>query len=425
MAALSDVSVEFYTSEVNAVLGENGAGKSTLMSVITGVNQPDQGEIEFEGTRVSPMTPESSAALGISISYQHPAILADLTVLENLRVSLPGTLFEGRSHREAASEVLEAVGLRAPLRARADSLTVAQKQLLEIGKALATKPKVLILDEPTASLDRELTELLFERIRAIVKGGTSVIYITHRLAEIRQIGDRVTVLRDGRVRGTALVSQVSDEALLGMIVGRALGSTFPPKASGDRTDVNLSVRSLTGMRFKEVSFEASPGEIVGVAGVEGNGQSELMRALAGLEPSAGEVAIAGRSLSHNDLLREAAYMPSDRLAEGLASSLTVRENASMSALGSFGSYGIVRRRREVEHVTTAVNSLAVKAASIEFSGDLPVRRQPTKGSAGACIAFAASTDRSGRADSGRRRRSARRNLPDLARRYPAGHTGRR
>jgi ribose transport system ATP-binding protein len=365
VAALSDVSAEFYTGEVHAVLGENGAGKSTLMSIITGVNQPDHGEIEFEGRRISPMTPETSASLGISISYQHPAILDDLSVLENLRVSLPRSLFEGGSQRAAAREILKAVGLRAPLRARADSLTVAQKQLLEIGKALATKPKVLILDEPTASLDRESTELLFERIRAIVKAGTSVIYITHRLAEIRQIGHRVTVLRDGRLRGTALVSQVSDEALLSMIVGRELGSTFPPKSGGAGKDSNFSVRSLSGRRFRDVSFEASPGEIVGVAGVAGNGQSELMRALAGLEPSAGEIAIAGRSLTHKDLLREAAYMPSDRLAEGLAGGLTVRENASMAALGSFASLGIVRRRLEVEGVTTAFKSLAVKAASIE------------------------------------------------------------
>ena len=131
-----------------------------------------------------------------------------------------------------------------PLRARGDSLTVAQKQLLEIAKALAMRPKVLILDEPTASLDRDATELLFDRIRAVVKTGTSVIYITHRLAELRQIAHRVTVLRDGRVRGGALVADVTDQDLLSMIVGRALGSTFPPKAEGVSKDVNFSVQSL-------------------------------------------------------------------------------------------------------------------------------------------------------------------------------------
>ena len=365
VAALRDVSIEFYPGEVHAVLGENGAGKSTLMSIIAGVNQPDTGEIQFEGQRVSPLTPETSASLGIAISYQHPAILDDLSVLENLRVSLPQSLFAGRSARAVAKDILHSMGLHIPLRARGDSLTIAQKQLLEIGKALAIRPKVLILDEPTASLDRDSTDLLFERVRAVVKAGTAVLYITHRLAEIRQIGDRVTVLRDGRVRGTELVSDVTDEALLSMIVGRELGSTFPPKAHGVARAVNFSVRSLTGRKFRDVSFEAAPGEIVGVAGVAGNGQSELMRALAGLEPAVGAIEIGGRSLSHHDLLREAAYMPSDRLVEGLAGQLTVRENASMSALGSFATFGVVSRKREVREVTTAFQSLAVKAASIE------------------------------------------------------------
>ena len=261
--------------------------------------------------------------------------------------------------------MLGAIGLEVPLRARGDSLTVGQKQLLEIAKALAMRPKVLILDEPTASLDRESTELLFDRIRAVVKAGTSVIYITHRLAEVRQIAHRVTVLRDGRVRGGTPVTDVTDQDLLRMIVGRALGSTFPPKAEGVSKEVNLSVQSLCGGKFKDVTFDVSRGQIIGVAGVAGNGQSELMRALAGLQPSHGEVRLAGRTLKRHELLREAAFMPSDRLTEGLASGLTIRENASMSALEKFGSLGIVRRKTEVRHVTNTFQSLAVKAATIE------------------------------------------------------------
>ncbi len=220
-----------------------------------------------------------------------------------------------------------------PCECALDSLTVAQKQLLEIAKALAMRPKVLILDEPTASLDRESTDMLFDRIRAVVQDGAAVIYITHRLAEVRRIASRVTVLRDGRVRGRALVSEVTDEALLSMIVGRALGSTFPPKTHDGSRDVNLSVEALGGQRFKNVSFGVKPGQILGIAGVAGNGQSELMRALAGLERSEGAIRLRGRALTHHDLLREAAFMPSDRLVEGLAGGLTIRENASMSALG--------------------------------------------------------------------------------------------
>ena len=212
--ALEDVSVEFYAGEVHAILGENGAGKSTLMGIISGALQPNAGEITFGDKRVSPLSPESAAALGIAISFQHPAILDDLSVLENFQVALPSTLFESKPARDVARAALDVVGLHVPLRTRADSLTVAQKHLLEIAKALAIKPKVLIFDEPTASLDQEATDMLFGRIRDMVQAGTSVIYITHRLAEVRLIAQRVTVLRDGRVRGVARVDEISDAEVL-------------------------------------------------------------------------------------------------------------------------------------------------------------------------------------------------------------------
>ena len=260
---------------------------------------------------------------------------------------------------------LDAVGLRIPLRTRADALTVAQKHLLEIAKALAMKPKVLILDEPTASLDQAATDMLFDRIREVVRTGTSVIYITHRLAELRQIAQRVTVLRDGRVRGVRLVNEVSDADLLSMIVGRALGSTFPQKSRNVSKDVNFAVESFSGKRFTDVSFDVSRAQIVGVAGVAGNGQSELMRALAGLQQSKGAIQLNGRALNHGDLLREAAFMPSDRHTEGLAASLTVRENATFAALDRFAAYGLLSRKREVEQVATTFKSLAVKTASLE------------------------------------------------------------
>lgn len=363
--ALEDVSVEFYEGEVHAILGENGAGKSTLMGIISGALQPDAGEITFGGRRASPMTPDSAASLGISISFQHPAILDDLSVLENFRVALPASLFGDRPIHEAARSALDAVGLHVPLRTRADALTVAQKHLLEIAKALAIKPKVLIFDEPTASLDQEATDMLFGRIRETVGAGTSVIYITHRLAEVRQIAQRVTVLRDGRVRGVAPVEAISDADLLSLIVGRTLGSAFPKKAQNALKAINFSVESLSGKKFTNVSFDVSRGQIIGVAGVAGNGQSELMRALAGLQKSKGVVRLNGRPLDHNALLHEAAFMPSDRHAEGLAGSLTVRENATFAALDKFATYGILSRSNEVAQVSSTFKSLAVKTAGIE------------------------------------------------------------
>jgi ribose transport system ATP-binding protein len=363
--ALRDVSVDFYAGEVHAILGENGAGKSTMMNVISGTIQPEEGTITFEGQTIARMTPAISKSLGIAISFQHPAILDDLSVLENLQVALPASLFKGKSAQSVAQEMLDSVGLDIPLRTRADALTVAQKHLLEIAKALAIKPKVLILDEPTASLDQDATDMLFGRIREVVKGGTSVIYITHRLAELRQIAQRVTVLRDGKYRGTSLVSEISNSDLLSMIVGRQLGSTFPPKSETNSTETVFSATSLSGKGFKDVSFDAAKGQIIGIAGVAGNGQPELMKALAGLTQTQGTVSLRGKNLNHKELLSEAAFMPSDRHTEGLAAGLTVRENAAFGALEKFASNGIMRREKELDQVGSTFQSLAVKAPSIE------------------------------------------------------------
>ena len=365
VVALEHVNVEFFAGEVHAILGENGAGKSTLMNIISGAIQPDVGEIHFGERRIATMSPQVAAALGVAISFQHPAVLDDLSVLENFQVALPASLFEGRSARDLARKALDAVGLHVPLRARADTLTVAQKHLLEIGKALAIQPKVLILDEPTAALDQDATDMLFGRIREVVKTGTAVIYITHRLAELRQIAHRVTVLRDGRVRGVARVNEISNADLLNLIVGRTLVSAFPPKSRAQSGEIDFSVEALSSDKFSGVSFDAARAEIVGIAGVAGNGQSELMRALAGLQPARGEIRLKGRRLDSAELVKEAAFMPSDRHIEGLAGSLTVRENATFAALDKFATHGILDRRQEVRQVTATFNALAVKTASLE------------------------------------------------------------
>lgn len=365
--ALRDVNVDFRPGEVHAILGENGAGKSTLMNIIAGTLQPSEGEIIFEGQRVPQMTPDAAASLGIAICFQHPAILNDLSILENLSVALPASILRHRSTRDLAEQTLQSVALKLPLNMRADHLTVAQKHLLEIGKAISVNPKLLILDEPTASLDQEATEMLFGLIRTAAQNGTSVIYITHRLAEIRQIADRVTVMRDGRVRGAAKVSEIADGELVNMIVGRTLEAAFPPRSQGaDRSSV-FNVEGLSGEGFNNVSFSVSRGQIVGVAGVSGNGQSELMRALAGLQPTQGTISLHGRQLAQKELLDEAAFMPSDRHLEGVASGLTVRENATFSALEKFATAGILSSSAEHRKVRSIFGDLAVKTPGLEAS----------------------------------------------------------
>jgi ribose transport system ATP-binding protein len=365
IVALSDVSIDIYPGEVHAILGENGAGKSTLMNIISGVFRPTSGTIKFNGEVIAAMTPERSAALGVSISFQHPAVLDDLSVLENLRVALPPRVFAAGNPTEIARAMLDDVGLHVALNARADSLTVAQKHLLEIAKALATRPPVLILDEPTAALDQDATEMLFARIRSVVAGGTAVIYITHRLAELRQIAHRVTVLRDGWLEGGALVSDVTDDDLLGMIVGRSLASAFPPKCAEVAPEINLAVRGLSGRTFHDVSFAVGRGQIIGIAGVEGNGQSGVMRALAGLEPWKGEVRLNDTALSAAEVKAKTAYMPSDRHHEGIIPDLTVRENATFSALDQFSTRGIMIRRKELGAVGQVFGALAVKTPGLD------------------------------------------------------------
>jgi ribose transport system ATP-binding protein len=363
--ALRDVSVEFRTGEVHALLGENGAGKSTLMNIISGTFQPSKGEIRFEGQPITQMTPEIAKSLGIGICFQHPAILDDLSVIDNLKVALPSSIFAGQSHHVVAQRMLDTVGLDVALRTRVDDLTVAQKHLLEIAKALALKPKVLILDEPTASLDQDATYMLFDRVRGIVKSGTAVIYITHRLAEIRQIADRVTVLRDGRVRGAALVDDVSDSDLVNLIVGRTLEAAFPPKSQRPADGIGFAATGIHGAGLRDVGLEVPRGKIVGVAGVAGNGQSELMRVLAGIETAHGQFVLGGQEISRNELLQAAAFMPSDRHVEGVATGLTVRENATFSALDKFAVAGIMSRAKEHDRVNSIFGDLAVKTPGLE------------------------------------------------------------
>jgi ribose transport system ATP-binding protein len=367
VAALSDVSLTVLPGEVHALLGENGAGKSTLMNIATGSLSPDEGTIEFEGETYDGLTPAAANDLGIAIVHQHPAVLPDLTVLENLRVALPKSVFAGKDPRGVAEELLRRVNLRAHLNDRVTSLSVAEKHLLEIAKALAVRPKVLVLDEPTAPLGSESVDMLFALVRQAVGDGTSVVYITHRMAEVRELADRVTVLRDGRVaRADALLEEVSDDDLLALIVGRRLASAFPEKYEAPASEApNLIVDRLSGDGFSDVSFTAKRGQIIGISGVVGNGQSELLRALAGLDPHAGDVSIDGRTLTARQLLAEAGYMPADRHHEGLMMRFSVRENAAIGALKRFTSGLFLSRKREVEHVTQALTSLNVKAPSLD------------------------------------------------------------
>ncbi|MDR0344313.1 MAG: ATP-binding cassette domain-containing protein [Nocardiopsaceae bacterium] len=369
--ALKGVTFEARAGEIHALLGENGAGKSTLMAIAAGSLEPDRGQVELKGEPVEGATPAAVHQRGLSIAYQHPALVPDLTVAENIAMWLPGQVRAAAKQAPAwMRSQLARVGCSAGLGQRVSSLSVAQRHLLEVAKALASDPAVLILDEPTAALDADDSATLFAELRRLAAAGMAVVYITHRLAEVRELCQHVTVLRDGTVRGSHRVADVSDAQLLELIVGRAVRAEFPAKAgaaAGERPV--LSVEHLSDHAFHDVSLTARAGEIVGLAGIVGNGQSEFLRALAGLGHAAGEVTVLGEPLrtGRPDAALKAGvvYLSADRLGEGLFGTLSVRENVLVSALGRFGKWGVTNPRGESRAVARQRDELSIRAASAE------------------------------------------------------------
>ena len=372
VVALKGVSLEVVEGEVHALVGENGAGKSTLMAVAAGSLLPDQGSIEIGGSVMEQPSPAAAQALGIAVVYQHLSILEDLTVAETMVFAMP------RGRRPSllragpwARQKLAVVGASSiDPSARVSELSVADRQLVEIAKALALEPKVLVLDEPTESLTPVESALLFDQVRKITAAGTAVVYISHRLPEVQRIADRITVLRDGETRGTVAAASVSEAEILRLIIGRAVDQAFPAKAEiAPGTEPLLSVRGLSGPRFNDVSLDVRPGEIVGLAGVEGNGQREFLRALAGLLRASGNVTLAGEHVSLGDpgKVQRAGiiHLPGDRHAEGVMLPLSVRENVSLLALGDVARAGVVQRRREAELVAGQIEQLDVRTPTME------------------------------------------------------------
>jgi ribose transport system ATP-binding protein len=371
VTALKDVSFAVRAGEVHALLGENGAGKSTLMGVAGGEIAADEGTIAFGDETLERLTPAMARDRGLAIVHQHPALLPDLTVAENMALAVPPELREANgSGASWMREQLDRVGCSARLTSRIQDLTVAQRALIELAKALSLNPRILILDEPTAALGADMVTRVFEAVREAAMRDAAVVYISHRLPEVRRIADRVTVMRDGAIQATESLESLTDEEILRLIVGRPVSTTYPPKPerSGEER-ATLTVAGLSGDEFSDVSLEVHSGEILGLGGIAGNGQSEFMRALAGLEAATGSARLgdAELKLGRPEAVREAgvAYLPGDRHGEGLLMSLTVRENASLSALPQFARRGFVDRRREAAAVEQERAALNIRTPSIE------------------------------------------------------------
>ena len=366
--AVDDVSLIVRQGEVHALVGENGAGKSTLMGIAAAVVEPDSGIVEIGGQPLIPHTPTVASALGLSVVYQHASTIADLTVRENLVLAAPKsrrTSYLGS--KEWVAEILDDSGLSLHPDTRVSSLRTAERQLLEIAKALAFDARVILFDEPTEGLTQDESDRLFDKIRECTAHGTAVIYISHRLADVLMISDTFTVLRDGKSRGTFKRGDLTENEIVELMIGRAFSHTFPPKQSTSSDVSVVSVAGLSGERFTDVDLRVGAGQIVGLAGVEGNGQSEFIRALGGLENSTGTVQVQGKTVKTGSVAAAQRagiyYLPGDRHAEGLFLPLTVEENASLLQLGRISRGGILSRAKESQLAKDVIKQFDIRTPS--------------------------------------------------------------
>jgi rhamnose transport system ATP-binding protein len=373
--ALKDVTFELLAGEVHALIGENGAGKSTLVKVITGAHAPDGGSIAVANQLVERNDPNLSRALGIAAIYQQPALFPELTVAENIALRLeagrPWRWLKWGERRRNARALLEMVGAHIAPDALVRSLTMPQQQLVEIAAALGSKARILILDEPTASLSDREVENLFRVIRTLRGQGVGMIYISHRLEELSQIADRVTVLRDGKYIATRPMAGADRAELIRLMVGRELAAVFP-KIEVPIGDVALETRGLGlgASGVAGVSLSVRKGEILGLAGLVGSGRTELARILFGLTPAdAGQIMLGGKVVEIRSpaeaIGHGIAYVPEDRRRHGVILELPVAANATLAILRKISNGGLINFRRERSIAESFIEKFAIKTRSID------------------------------------------------------------
>jgi ribose transport system ATP-binding protein len=380
--ALASVSFDCRAGEVHALVGENGSGKSTLLGVASGFVDPDRGTVTIAGRRLTRDSPALARRLGLAMAYQDGSSVAAEPVKNNLYVAAgrgAGTSGGGRRRppywrrKQWARHVLSELDLDLELfpDAPVGSLTMAERQLFEVAKALVVEPKVLLLDEPTTALGPDEVETLHRAVLACKRRGVGVVYVSHRLPEVLEVADRITVLRDGQTRGTFAAATTSEAELVERIVGRPFATAFPtPTPVVVDADDALVVDALQGQSFGPVSFILRCGEVVGVAGAEGNGQAQLFDCLAGrTPPRAGRVTCAGTDLSlisaHEAVRAGILLLAGDRKREALMGVLGVRVNATVQSLRRFSRFGVLRRRAERAAVEELVEQLAIRTPSLD------------------------------------------------------------
>lgn len=372
--ALNKVDLTVHAGTVLALVGENGAGKSTLMKVLSGVYRMDEGQIFLDGRPVNIESPLASQQLGISIIYQEFNLLNNMSVAENIFVGRePKTragFVDKRAERAEARRLLEEVGLAIDPDTRVRRLSTAQKQMIEVAKALSFNARIIIMDEPTSSLTERETETLLGIIRKLRDRGVAIVFISHRMNEIFEISDEIAVMRDGEMMEKMITSQVTEHDVIEAMVGREVKNLFvkEPVAIGP---VVLEVKNLSTRNFlSDISFSVRSGEILGFAGLVGAGRSEVMRALMGIDPrETGEIFVDGRKVSIRstvDALRcGIGFVPEDRKEQGLILGMTVKRNVTLAALGKVAKNWFIDRSAEDRLTDEYIVSLRVKTPSRE------------------------------------------------------------
>ena len=372
--ALSDVSFSLYAGEIHALVGENGAGKSTLMNILTGAVPKDAGTILLRGQPVEITDPRRAIELGIAIIHQELTLIPHLTVAQNIylgrepRGRLPGTVDWAVLNRQA-EELLARLGLDLQPTTLVAELSIAQRQMVEVAKALSLNADIIAMDEPTSALSEREVETLFGFIRQLRRQGVGLIYISHRIAEVFALADRVTVLRDGRHVGTAPVQAVDEAQIIHWMVGRPLGELYP-KTSQPRPEVVLKVEGLRRKSvLQDISFELHRGEILGLAGLVGAGRTDVVRALFGVDPvESGTIWLEGRQVritSPQEAIRLGiGLVPEDRKAQGLFLGMAVRQNITITRLRDLSHLGWIDRRQQDGLARHYVEELRIRTPSL-------------------------------------------------------------
>lgn len=372
---LSNVSIDFYKGEVHALIGENGAGKSTLCKMLSGAISPASGKILIEGQEYASLSPEESKKLGVGMVYQEFNLVAELSVYENMFIGKElkkGAFLDKKEMIRRAKEVFENMGVELDVMKTISQLSVAYCQLVEIAKALLENSKLIIFDEPTAPLTNNEVDVLFEIIHRLKKQGIAIVYISHRMDEIFNICDKVTVLRDGQYITTQTIEETTREDLIRLMIGRELSSEFPDRVENiyKNNEVILEVENLTTNKIQNVSFQLKKGEILGLSGLVGSGRSEIVRAVFGADPiKSGEIRINGESVAIKNpkeaIKRGLALLPEDRKREGLMLNQSIRLNMTITVIDKLSKGPFVNRKLEQENLDHGISLLSVKLASVE------------------------------------------------------------